>query len=146
MSLATASIRARLIRSEIATSVGSTSIATKPALRMVSSWRCDELATRIAISLLASTRTTSHSMGPSARMSTPDRSQPRAASHASDKNGKGAVALDTTLGVTAYGLDRSVLQTRPNDDGIQARVGQMRTRSPSAEPRGQPSRSSIFEI
>ena len=53
MSLATASIRARLIRSEIATSVGSTSIATSPALRIVSSWRCEALATRIATSLLA---------------------------------------------------------------------------------------------
>ena len=105
MSLATASIRARLIRSEIATSVGSTSMATRPALRIVSSWRCDELATRIAISLLVKTRTTSQSIGPSARISTPTAPRRRAASHASDKNGKGAVALDTTLGVTACGLD-----------------------------------------
>ena len=55
-----------------------------------------------------STRTTSHSMGPSARISTPTAPSRRAASHASDRNGKGAVALDTTLGVTACGLDRGV--------------------------------------
>ena len=39
-------------------------------------------------------------------MSTPTAPKRRPASHASDKNGKGAVALDTTLGVTAGALDR----------------------------------------
>src|ERR1700678_4427102 len=118
MSLATASIRARLIRSEIATSVGSTSIATNPALRMASSWRCEELATRIATSLLASTRTTSQSMGPSAKMSTPTAPNRRVASHATDRNGKGAVVLDTTLGVTVCGLDRSVLKHDQTTNGF----------------------------
>jgi hypothetical protein len=49
-------------------------------------------------------------MGPSAKISTPTVPNRRAASHASDKNGKGAVVLDTTLGVTVCGLDRSVLK------------------------------------
>jgi hypothetical protein len=39
-------------------------------------------------------------------MSTPTAPKRRPASHASDKNDKGAVALETTLGITAGVLDR----------------------------------------
>ena len=68
------------------------------------------------ISALLKTRTTSQSIGPSGRISTPTAPKRRAVSHASDKNGKGAVALDTTLGVTGCCLDledRRVMERRP---------------------------------
>src|SRR5262245_47790014 len=89
----------------MAASVGSTSTAINPAFRTASSCRCDALATRTVTSLL-STRTRSQSMGPSGRIKTPAAPNRRAASHASEKHGGGAVALVTTLGVTAGGLDQ----------------------------------------
>jgi hypothetical protein len=52
-------------------------------------------------SLLLITPTASQSTGPSAMINTPTAPNRRPASHASDKNGKGAVALETTLGITA---------------------------------------------
>jgi hypothetical protein len=44
-------------------------------------------------------------MGPSGKIKTPDASNLRAVSHASERNGKGAVAFETTLGVTGDNLD-----------------------------------------
>ena len=127
--MATASIRARLMRSEIATSVGSTSIATRPALRIASSWRCEALATRIATSLLAEHADDIPIHGPFGQDQHADGPQPRAASHASDRNGKGAVALDTTLGVTACGLDRRVLGRDQTTNGANARSTGRRTKA-----------------
>ena len=46
-------------------------MAIRPALRINSSCRCDELATRIAISLLRCTRIRSQSIGPSGKIKTP---------------------------------------------------------------------------
>jgi hypothetical protein len=45
-------------------------------------------------------------MGPSGRIRTLAAPNRRAASHARERNGGGAVALDTTLGITTGGLDR----------------------------------------
>jgi hypothetical protein len=67
-------------------------------------------------------------MGPSGKIKTPTAPKRRAASHASDKNGKGAVALDTTLGVTGCGLDRGVLERDLTTTGIKRRSGRQRPR------------------
>ena len=56
-SLATASIKARVMRSAIAASVGSTSMAWRPSLRMASSCRGEDEATRMATSPAQTERT-----------------------------------------------------------------------------------------
>ncbi len=71
-------------------------------------------------SLVLITRTTSQSIGPSAMISTPTAPNRRPASHASDRNGKGAVALGTTLGITAA-VSNDRTSARSNNDRSKTR-------------------------
>ena len=84
----------------MAASLGSTSIASRPTLRIASSCRGFEVATRINAAPAQTERTRSHSIASSGMISTPEAPSRWAASHASERIGSGAVALETWWDVT----------------------------------------------